>query len=154
MGGMIISSDDILKEQQEIWPDFEWEIPKNPYFTPMPDEHLKRVIKACSIKHMVNIPGIWECENYSGRWQSNVEVFQYELFQSGEYRPDPQYRWYISDIFGIASKTFGGKGNHSKNLIRLEKGTAHNGKLWVLFEPQTDTVSTDYESFYPVTGEA
>ena len=139
-----ISSDEILKELQEIYPDFEWEIPKNPYFTPMPDKYLDRVIKECDISDMVNIPHIWECENYSGLWQSKVEVFQYELWKSGEYKPE--YRWYIQDAFGIEHGLFG-DAKHSRNLVRLESG-------WILFEPQTNAVSKDFKSFTLIVGEA
>ena len=142
---MIITSDQALKELKKIWPDFQWEWPKNPNWTAMPDKFLPRVVKECSIRHMVNIPHIWECENYSGRWQSNVEVFQYELCQSGEYKPE--WRWYIGDYTGIESDCFGNVGTHSMNLIRLESG-------WVLLEPQTDTISKDFYSFIPFLGEA
>jgi len=142
---MILTSDQILKELKEIWPEFQWEWPKNPNWTPMPDDMFPRVIEACSVKHMVTIPGIWECENYSGRWQTNVEVFQYELWQSGAYRP--ACRWYIGDYTGLAQDDFGDPGSHSMNLVRLESG-------WVLFEPQTDKISTDFQSFIPFLGEA
>lgn len=141
---MILSSDQIFSELQDIWPDFEWEFPKNPYFTAMPDDMLERVIMECSIKDMVNIPHIWECENYSGRWQSNVEVFQYKLWMSGEYKPE--WRWYVQDAFGIEHGLFGDV-KHSKNIARLESG-------WILFEPQTDVVSKDFKSFTPILGEA
>jgi len=141
----MITSNQISKELQEIWPNYKWEFPKNPAWTPMPDSMLYHVISECSVKHMVSIPHIWECENYSGRWQSNVEVFQYELWQSDEYRPE--WRWYVSDVVGIESDFMGNKIQHSKNLIRLESG-------WVLFEPQTDVISKDYKSFTPFLGEA
>jgi len=139
-----LSSDQILKELKEIWHDFEWEIPKNPFFTAMPDDMLDRAIMECDISHMVNIPGVWECENYSGRWQSNVEVFQYKLWMSGEYKP--KWRWYIQDAFGIEHNLFGDV-KHSKNIVRLESG-------WILFEPQTNAVSTDFKSFELIVGEA
>jgi len=141
---MILTSEQILKELKEIWPEFQWEWPKNPNFTAMPDDMLPRVIEACSIKHMVIIPGIWECENFSGCWQSKVEVFQYDLWQLEEYRPE--CRWYIGDYLGVWHGVFGG-GDHSMNLIRLESG-------WVLFEPQTDVVSKDLILFTPIVGEA
>jgi len=142
---MILSSDQILEELQEIWPDFEWEIPKNPYFTALPDEMLPDLIKVCSIKDKYHtIPGIWECENYSGKWQANAESYIYELYISGKWKP--KYRPYFQDAFGKEHGLFGDT-NHSKNLIRLESG-------WVLFEPQTDQISRDYKSFTLIVGEA
>ena len=142
---MILSSDQLLTELQEIYPDFEWEIPKNPYFTALPDDMLPDVIEKCSIKDKYHtIPGIWECENYSGRWQSNVESYLYELHVAGIYQP--KYRWYIQDSFGIERGIFGDV-EHSKNMIRLESG-------WILFEPQTDMVSRDFQSFKLIVGEA
>ena len=142
---MIFTGDQILEELKEIWPSFQWEWPKNPNFAAMPDDMFPRVIEECSIKHMVNIPHIWECENYSGRWQSNVEVYQYKLWQSGEYRPE--WRWYVGDYTGTTSDFFGDPTTHSMNLIRLESG-------WILFEPQTDVISKDFKSFTPFLGEA
>jgi len=142
---MILSSDQILKELQDIWPDFKWEFPKNPFFTAMPDHMLSDVIKNCSIKHMHIIPHIWECENYSGKWQSNVETYLYELWESGKYRP--KWRWYIQDAVGFKKDFLGNLIEHSQNIIRLESG-------WVLFEPQTDAISKDFKSFTPFLGEA
>lgn len=142
---MILSSDKILKELQEIYPDFEWEFPKNPYFTAMPDDMLSDVIEKCSIKDKYHIiPGIWECENYSGKWQTNVESYLYELHEAGKYQP--KWRWYIQDAFGIEHGLFGDE-KHSRNLVRLESG-------WILFEPQTDAISRDFESFKLILGEA
>lgn len=142
---MILSSDKIRNELLKIWPNYQWEFPKNPYWTPMPDFMLHSVIKECSIKYMVSIPHIWECENYSGLWQCRVEVFQYDLWHSGKYKS--QWRWYVSDVVGFETDFMGNRIEHSKNIVRLESG-------WILFEPQTDEVSKDFSSFVPFLGEA
>jgi len=89
---------------------------------------------------MIGIPNIWECENYAYRWMSNAEVFQYELYQSGEYRP--KCRCMIGACMGIASDVFGNAEVHGINIVGLESGI-------VLFEPQTDTVSKDFHSYMP-----
>lgn len=89
---------------------------------------------------MVIIPHIWECENYSGKWRTNVQTFQYDLWQSGEYRPE--WRWYVMDAEGIEDGILG-KGDHSLNILRLESGI-------VLFEPQTDQISRDFKTFTPL----
>ena len=142
---MVISSDQIQNELMEIWPDYTWQFPKNPFWTAMPDSFLERAIAECSITHMQFIPHIWECENFSGRWQSNLWVFQYALWMSEEYKPE--YRWYVSDVVGYIDDIFGGRIEHSQIIIRLESG-------WVLFDPQTDIVSKDLESFSPFYGDA
>lgn len=137
---MIIIGEHIRKELKQIWRDLQFVWPTNPNWTPMLDEMLPRVIEHCSVRHMVNIPHIWECENYTYRWMTNVEVFFYELHESGEYRPE--CRSPVGACMGFSSDIFGNAGTHAMNLIRLESG-------WVLFEPQTDTVSKDFYSYIP-----
>jgi len=46
---MVISSDQIQNELMEIWPDYTWQFPKNPFWTAMPDSFLERAIAECSI---------------------------------------------------------------------------------------------------------
>lgn len=143
---MILSSDQIRKELQDIWCDYQWEFPKNPCFSAIPDALFPEIMERCSIVGMFQaIPGIWECENYSGEWQSRVRRLQYEWWMSGKHKP--KWRWYVSDVVGIENDFMGNAIKHSKNLIRLESG-------WVLVEPQTDAVSRNYQSFYPFLGEA
>lgn len=143
---MVLSSDQILEELQNIWPDYQWEFPKNPTWEPLPDDLLAEVIKECSlIDEFEEIPGIWECENYSGEWQARFRRLQYKWHKSGKYRP--KTRNYISDVVGYKQDLLGRTKKHSKILIRLESG-------WILFEPQTNEVSRDYQSFYPFLGDS
>jgi hypothetical protein len=137
---MIHSADQTKKEIKKIWPNFQWDFPGNPTYTDMPDDILPRVIKECSVKNMSIIPGVWECENYARRFQTNVEVFQYNLWQSGELKLD--WRWYVMSARGIEKDSFMGSGVHGLNIIRLESGL-------ILFEPQTDIVSKDFELYEP-----
>ena len=136
----MIISDQIRKELKQIWHNLRFIWPTNPNWVSMPDKLLPRVIKHCSIRHMVNISHIWECENYAYRWMTNVEVFFYELYQSGEYKPE--WRSPVGACMGIQSDVFGNAGAHGMNIIRLESG-------WILFEPQTDIVLKGFHSYVP-----
>lgn len=141
---MKISSDDILKELQDIWPDYEWEFPTNPDWEPIPDALFDEAIVECSIKgKYIIIPGIWECENFAWEWKAQFHKLQYRWYQSGEYKP--QCRNWVQFSTGFTYDFMGNKINHSKIIIRRESGI-------ILFEPQTDEISTDYKSFTPFLG--
>lgn len=141
---MILSSDQILAELQEIYPGFEWEFPTNPYWEDLPDELFKEAIKECSlVGEFETIPGIWECENYAWEWKARFHKLQYKWYKSGKYKP--KCRNWTQFSTGETTDFIGDETKHTKIIIRLESG-------FVLFEPQTDEVSRDYQSFIPFLG--
>jgi len=137
---MLITSTKIKSKLRRIWPNLKWIWPTNPEWEVISEDWLNRIMERCSVRHMVTIPGIWECENYAHQWKANVETFQYELYQSGEYRPE--WRWAVAECLGMQPGTFGGTMVHSLNLLVTDSGIS-------LFEPQEDKLGiTDFTPFF------
>lgn len=139
---MIISSDQLKAEQVKIWPNLQFIWPTNPMWTAVSDDWFKKLIKNCSTTGFTSIPGIWECENYTHQFKANVEKYQYELYQSGEFKPE--WRWAVGESIGIKKDFTGNTITHGMNIIRLESGI-------VVFEPQENTWKDegyDYEPFF------
>jgi hypothetical protein len=131
---LMISSQQLKDELRNRWPDLQWIWPTNPYWSIISNDWLDKIIENCSVRHFKTIKGIWECENYAYQWKANVEKYQYELYDSGEYQP--KWRWAVGECLGMQAGLFGGVVVHSVNVLRTEDGIK-------LFEPQEDKVGID-----------
>jgi len=139
---MILTSKQIKNRLRDKWPDLQFIWPTNPFWTPVTDEWLEKIIINCNARGFNFIAGIWECENFTHRWKANVEEYQYKLYVSGEYKP--RWRWPIAKCIGFQDDVFGNRITHGLNLIIKPDEV-------VLFEPQENKVldeSYKYEPFF------
>ena len=134
---MILSSDDIESKLKKIWPDLQFIWPTNPNWGLDVERWLPEITENCSVKHYTFINGVWECENYAHQFKANVENYQYQLYQHGEFKP--RWRWAIAESIGVKSDIFGDGVVHGMNIIITESRV-------LVYEPQEDTyLENNYE---------
>lgn len=134
------SSKDIKIRLRSVWPDLKFIWPTNRSWLLVSDEWMVNIIRACSVKHMTYIKGIWECENYADRFKSNAEEYLYNLYEAKRF--NPKYRWAIGEAIGMKSDMFGNPFVHGMNVILTEKRV-------VIFEPQEDVFLENTYEYIP-----
>lgn len=92
-----VSSEKLRMMLQRLWSDLTMIWPTEPNYEIISLERLKKIVKACSVAHMVFIKGIWECDNYALRFHANVQKYQYDEFLKGFLKEYPAYTA-MSDI--------------------------------------------------------
>lgn len=137
---MILSSEAIKAKLKDRWPDLKFIWPTNPNWILVADKWLPGIIANCSNRHFDFIPGIWECENYARGFVASAYKYQYELYQSGEFKP--KWRWAIGYSMGIKSDMFGNAIVHGMVIIITETEV-------LVYEPQEDTYLANNYSYIP-----
>jgi len=139
---MILSSEQIKVKLKEIWPNLKFIWPTNPNWTLVSDVWLPRIQENCRVNHYAFINGIWECENFAHQFKANVENYQYQLYMSGEFKPD--WRWAVGQSIGLKSDLFGSTIIHGMNIITNETDV-------LVYEPQEDKFlenNNEYDPFF------
>jgi len=127
---MIFTSEQIKDRLKKIWSDLVYIWPTNPNWTLDLDEWLLKIKEHCSVRHFIFTPGIFECENYARTFVANIYKYQYDLYHSGEFKPE--WRWAVGYSMGVKADIFGNADVHGMVIIITETRV-------LVYEPQDDT---------------
>lgn len=139
---MILSSEQIKVKLKEIWPNLKFIWPTNPNWTLVSNMWLLAIRESCLVNDYEFVDGIWECENFAHQFKANVEKYQYELHQSGGFKPT--WRWAVSESIGTKRDLFGNTIIHGMNIIITETEVR-------VYEPQEDKFlenNNEYDPFF------